>query len=208
MHVPSPLGPFITILCTPYIYSDQQHTVKIENGSSGLFLIDAFQVEQDPPWHDKGKKKRKTAQHPKSHLKEPEAHICPCRANRTYRNEAMQMHREFSLPPRRKNKSSPDNERKERKTIEKHIKGSTKAQQGKKPKQRSTTGKQFKDNVKEQCGKTGSIDSSLSRKNSFFSFCWFKIRAKRNNTHAHVYSLWTPNDNHPARPICPTQSGR
>jgi hypothetical protein len=59
MHVSSPLGPLITILSTPYIYSDQQHTFKIENGSSGLFLIDAFQVEQDPPWHDKGKKKEK-----------------------------------------------------------------------------------------------------------------------------------------------------
>lgn len=32
-------------------------------------------------------------QHPKSHLNEPEAHLCPCRADCTYRNEAMQMHR-------------------------------------------------------------------------------------------------------------------
>jgi hypothetical protein len=50
-----------------------------------------FQVEQDPSWMIT-REKGKTAQHPKSHLKEPEAHICPCRANRTYRNEAMQMH--------------------------------------------------------------------------------------------------------------------
>jgi hypothetical protein len=33
-------------------------------------------------------------QHPKSHLNKPEAQLCPFRADCTYRNEAMQMHRE------------------------------------------------------------------------------------------------------------------
>lgn len=47
MHVPSPWGHFPIILYI-MIYLDQHKQFNIENGSSGLFLIDAFHVEQDP----------------------------------------------------------------------------------------------------------------------------------------------------------------
>lgn len=43
--------------------------------------------------NDKNETERIKKQHPKSHLNKPRVQICPFRADCTYRNEAVQMHR-------------------------------------------------------------------------------------------------------------------
>jgi hypothetical protein len=73
-------------------------------------------------------------------------------------------------------------------------------------KQKSTTGNSLNDNVEEQCGRTGNFDSSLSRKTAF-SLSVGPRFAQKNNTHAHVYSLWTPNETTPPDHL-PHSSGR